>query len=107
MARGPKPQIPVELTKEELEQLRQTARLRKAPHWEVLRAKILLLAWEHADWTNEAIARKVGCSSWVVWKWRKRWSQKRGIAEAPRPGVPRFFSLSTESPGDGPRLHSA
>ena len=107
MARGPKPEHPVRLTGEEVTKLRHISRLRKAPYWEVLRAKILLLAYEHPDWDNVSIARKVGCDVSTVRKWRAASREGPRITEAPRTGGPRFFSLSPKSPGDGSGLHSA
>jgi hypothetical protein len=98
MPRGPKPAHPIALTHEQLEQLRHIARLRKAPYDRDLRAKNLVLAWEHSDWTNTAIATKVGANAWTVWKWRKRWRENPDLADAPRPGTPRLFSLSRPGP---------
>ena len=72
MLRGPKPAYPIRLTPAQLEDLCRIARLRKAPYEEVLRAKILLLSWEHLDWSKTAIAQKLGTTPWTVWKWRKR-----------------------------------
>lgn len=93
MGRGPKPQQRLTLTDQELQELRKTSRLRKAPYAEVIRAKILLLAFEQPDWTNVAIARRLGCTDREVRKWRSRWVESHSIGEAARPGAPRFFSL--------------
>jgi transposase-like protein len=40
----------------------------------VVRAKTLLLAYEHPDWSNAPIARAVGCTDRTVRKWRRRTS---------------------------------
>ncbi|MBI4667628.1 MAG: helix-turn-helix domain-containing protein [Elusimicrobia bacterium] len=87
--------------------VRGIARLRNAPYDQVLRAKILLLAWEHPDWANTQIAAKTGASPWTVWKWRKRWRESAVTKNIPRPGAPRFFSLNPKSPNHRSRLHSA
>ena len=93
MPPGPKPQQIVRLNAKEYEQLQHLARLRKAPHAEVVRAKILLLAYEHPDWDNVTIARKVGCTDRTVRKWLKQSREGPILQEAPRSGAPRFFSL--------------
>ena len=89
---GPKPQYPIELTKEEKERLDRLVKARKAPQGKVVRARILLLADEHPDWSNERIAREVGCSRPTVRKWRQRWVESRSLEDLPRPGAPRRFS---------------
>jgi hypothetical protein len=57
--RGPKPQHKVAPTAPEYRELQRLARRRTASYAEVVRAKILLLAYEHPDWSNAAIARAV------------------------------------------------
>lgn len=108
MARGPEPAHPVRLTSEEYSRLQHITRLRKAPHGEVVRAKILVAAYEHPDWDNQTIARHAGCDVSTVRKWRGR-SSREGppLAEAPRPGQKRFFSLRPKSANDRTGLHVA
>ena len=72
MPRGPKPRDVVRLTAEELNQLQHLSRLRKAPHAEVLRARILLTAYQHPQWSNVQIAQALGCALTTVRKWRAR-----------------------------------
>ncbi|MBI5299632.1 MAG: helix-turn-helix domain-containing protein [Deltaproteobacteria bacterium] len=107
MARGPKPQQIVRLNAKEYEQLQHMARLRKAPHAEVVRAKILLLAYEHPDWDNATIARKAGCTDRTVRQWRKRSREGPLLQESPRCGAPRFFSLNPKSPSHRSGLHAS
>lgn len=107
MPRGPKPAYPVRLHRQQLEELQRIARLRTAAYAVVLRAKILLLAWEHPDWSHGQIAREVGADDWTVRKWRKRWHENSVIGDAPRAGAPRFFSLGPTRPDHGAGLHSA
>jgi hypothetical protein len=90
--RGPKPKYQIELTSEEEQSLRQLVSARKSPQGQVLRARILLLAFDHPEWSNQQIAREAGCTDWTVRKWRKRWMAKRCIEDLPRPGAPRRFS---------------
>jgi hypothetical protein len=105
MPRGPKSAYPIRLAPAQLEKLGRIARLRKAPYEEVLRAKILLLAWEHPDWSKAAIAQKLGTTPWTVWKWRKRWTEDPQVGDMPRRGAPRLFSLSPAGPDHGAGLH--
>jgi len=95
LRRGPKPQHKVALTAPEYKALKRLARLRTAPYAEVVRAKILLLAYEHPDWSNAAIARAVGCADRTVRKWRQRSRAGPALKDAPRPGGPRFFPLQS------------
>jgi len=91
LRRGPKPQHKVAFTAPEYTSLKRLARLRTAPYAEVVRAKILLLAYEHPHWSNVAIARAVGCTDRTVRKWRQRSRAGPTLTDAPRPGGPRFF----------------
>ena len=94
MPRGPKPEQKIALTLEELKELRHIVRLReRASHARVVRAKIILLAYEHPDWNNAEIAKRVATTVGTVHKWRKRWRETRNLGESQRPGAPRFFSL--------------
>jgi hypothetical protein len=93
VSRGPKPKYVVRLTAEEYVRLQHLARLRKAPHAQVVRAKILLAAYEHAQWSNPRIAAHVGCSVATVRRWRLASQGGPQLQEAPRRGAPRFFLL--------------
>jgi hypothetical protein len=90
--RGPKPKYPITLTPEEAQSLRRLVNARNSPQGKVLRARILLLAFEHPEWSNQQIAQEAGCIDWTVRKWRKRWVERRSIEDLPRPGAPRRFS---------------
>jgi transposase-like protein len=89
---GPKPKYRIELTTEEEQFLRKLVGAHKSPQGKVLRARILLLAFDHPEWTTQQIAKEVGCTDWTVRKWRRRWAAKRSIEDLPRPGAPRRFS---------------
>lgn len=105
--RGPKPQRRIRLTAPEYRELQRISRLRGAPYAEVVRARILLRAYEHPDWSNVTIARAVGCTDRTVRKWRSRSRAAPAYQEAPRSGGPRFFSLRDPRPRHRPRVHVA
>ena len=88
---GPKPKYPVELTTEEEKELRQLVRSHKTPQTKAKRARILLAAFDHPDWTNQQIAREAGTVDRVVRLWRRRWFETRSIEDLPRSGRPRVF----------------
>lgn len=90
--RGPKPKYLIELTTEEERQLRKLAGSHTAPHVKVIRARTLLAAYEHPEWSNQQIAEETGCVRRTVRKWRRRWAETRSIDDLPRPGAPRRFS---------------
>jgi hypothetical protein len=89
---GPKPKYPITLTPEEEQSLRRLVSARNSPQGKVVRARILLLAFDHPGWSNQQIAQEAGCIDWTVRKWRKRWVETRSIEDLPRPGAPRRFS---------------
>ena len=89
---GLKPKYPVKLTAEEEQYLRRLVNSRKASQGLVLRARIILAAYDHPEWSNQQIAREVKCTDRTVRKWRRRWHERRSIEDLPRPGAPRRFS---------------
>jgi hypothetical protein len=101
MSRGPKPKYKIKLAAKEYEKFKHITRLLKAPHAEVIRAKIIVSAYEHPDWTNHQISRTVGCTFRTVQKWRHRWNKKHSIKSSERSGAPRFFSLYPEGTSHG------
>jgi transposase len=62
------------------------------PYFEVLRAKMILLAAQGLD--NDEIALRLNTRREVVSMWRKRFFEQRlaGLDERLRPGRPRAFS---------------
>jgi hypothetical protein len=90
--RGPKPKYPIELTTEEEQELRKLAGSRTAPYVKVIRARLLVAAHDHPEWSNQQIAQEAGCTRRNVRKWRRRWVETRSIEDLPRPGAPRRFS---------------
>jgi transposase len=70
-------------------QLARTARRQKAPHREVKRAQIVLLAEQGL--TNAEIARRMSCTEKTVRKWRHRFATAgsvKALRDAPRSGRP-------------------
>jgi len=90
--RGTEPKYPIELTTEEEQELRKLANSRTAPYVKVIRARLLVAAHDHPEWSNQQIAQEAGCTRRNVRKWRRRWVETRSIEDLPRPGAPRRFS---------------
>lgn len=65
------------------------------PYFEVVRAKMILLAAE--GWENKQIAEYLHTQREVVSHWRKRFFEERlaGLEERPRSGRPRAFPPRT------------
>ena len=82
----------IRLTQEEREQLTKSATKYTLPYYQVLRAKMILLAADGL--TNDEIAHLLNTRREVVSLWRKRFFEERlhGIEERPRSGRPRAFS---------------
>jgi transposase len=89
---GPKPKYRIKLLDNQIAELRQRINARKTSQVKVMRAKIILYAHEYPEWSNQEIARQVGCSDRVVRKWRRRWVETQCLEDLPRPGTPRRFS---------------
>jgi transposase len=89
---GPRPKYAVQLSELQVSQLTHQSLSYTAPYAQVQRARILLLAHYHPEWSNTAIAQQVGCSRDTVKVWRQRWQEPGTIDNYPRPGRPRHFS---------------
>ena len=81
----------IRLSRKEREILESRARKYTLPYYEVLRAKMILLAAD--DRPNDEIATALSVGRDVVSLWRKRFVHERlpGLEERPRPGRPRVF----------------
>jgi transposase-like protein len=97
---GLKPQTPIILTEAEAQRLQRLVRARNSPHGQVVRAQIVLLAHEHPDWSNQAIAQALELTDRSVRKWRRRWLETHSLDDLPRPGAPRRFSPPSPRPSD-------
>jgi transposase len=90
--RGPKPNYPIQLTLDQAAALRRLIRAHTTAQVLVVRAQIVLTAYEQPDWSNQQIARHLGTSDRMVRKWRRRWCETARLEDAPRAGAPRRFS---------------
>lgn len=92
------------LSENEREELEGMARKYTAPYFEVVRAKLILLAADGLE--NQVIAERLGLQRQVVSKWRKRFYTHRleGLSDQPRSGRPAGFSPSRGGAGQGARL---
>jgi transposase-like protein len=90
--RGPKPLYRIQLASEQAQHLRQLVRAHTTPQSTSFRARIVLAAHDHPDWSNQQIAQHAGTADRIVRKWRRRWIETQSLDDAPRPGAPRRFS---------------
>jgi Winged helix-turn helix len=94
----------IHLSRKEREVLENRSRKYTLPYFDVLRAKMILLAAKGR--TNDEIATALSVGRDVVSLWRKRFFQERlpGLEERPRPGRPRVFPPRAGRADQGPRL---
>ena len=80
------------LTTKERNALEAIARKYTSPYFEVVRAKIILLAADGLD--NRQIGQRLELPRQIVSKWRKRFFESRlvGLHDQSRRGRPRAFS---------------
>jgi hypothetical protein len=90
--RGPKPSYPISLTEAEVKRLHEIARAHKTGQSLAVRARIVLSANTHPEWSNQQIAQEIGTTDRNVRKWRGRWVGTHELSDAPRSGAPRRFS---------------
>jgi transposase-like protein len=91
----------IEPTDDERANLDERARAHSAPYWEVVRARIVLLAAEGL--ANKEIAARLDTTPQTVCKWRKRFYEEGlgGLEDRPRSGRPPTFSPRGEGRGEG------
>ena len=92
------------LSKTEKTELFRRAAKYTLPYFQVLRAKMILLAAE--DLTNNVIASRLDTRREIVSMWRKRFFEQRlsGLEELARSGRPRVFSPRPGRSGKSHRL---
>ena len=80
------------LTTNEKNRLQEITRKYTSPYYEVIRAKIILLAADGLS--NKEIGERLDLPRQIASKWRKRFFDKRlaGLQEMPRRGRPGVFS---------------
>lgn len=81
----------IELSLDESTELIRRATKYTLPYFEVVRAKMILMAADDMD--NDQIAARLDTRREVVSQWRKRFFKERmaGLEERSRPGRPRVF----------------
>jgi hypothetical protein len=79
------------LSTNERAELTKRANQYTLPYYQVVRAKMVLLA--HKGLSNEEIADRLSTRREIVSHWRKRFFEQRllGLEDLPRPGRPRVF----------------
>jgi len=89
------------LTDDEERELQRRAGKYTLPYFEVLRAKMVLMAAR--GMSNDHIAQALATRREVVSQWRKRFFEERlpGLEERPRLGRPRSFPPSGGRDGQG------
>ena len=82
------------LDSDHLNELQERARSYTSPYFEVLRAKIILLAAQGLS--NKEIAQRLDSPRQVVSRWRKRFFEQglAGLEDEPRGGRPAAFPPS-------------
>jgi hypothetical protein len=85
------------LSLREEDELRRRAARYTLPYFEVVRARMILLAAEGLP--NDQIAARLDTRREIVSLWRKRFFEDRlaGLEERPRPGRPRAFPPQNSS----------
>ena len=80
-----------ELTADRRGELESRARSYTLPYWQVVRAKLVLMAADGV--ANNEIVERLGTSPQVVHRWRKRFAEEGidGLADRDRSGRPRVF----------------
>ena len=89
------------LSRDEARELTRRGAKYTLPYYQVVRAKMILLAAE--GWGNDEIAATLHTRREIVSLWRKRFYQERlaGLEDQARPGRPRAFSPSRGRAGQG------
>ena len=92
----------IRLSEEEAVELRRRARKYTLPHFQVVRAQMMLLAAQGLS--NDQVAARLNTRREAVWQWRKRFFYERlaGLQERPRPGRPRAFPPRSGRADQGP-----
>jgi len=94
----------ITLSPHERSVLEGLARQYTLPYFQVVRARMILLAAE--GYGNDEIGAALSVGRDVVSLWRKRFFAKRlvGLEERPRSGRPRAFPPRGRRPGQGSRV---
>jgi hypothetical protein len=92
------------LSRDEARELNRRANKYTLPYYQVVRAKMILLAAE--GWSNDEIAATLHTRREIVSLWRKRFFEERlpGLEDQARPGRPRAFPPRRGRPSQGSGL---
>lgn len=92
------------LNRNEERELMSVAAQYTLPYYQVLRAKMILMAAEGLS--NSEIAARLATRREIVSLWRKRFFEERivGLSDRQRTGRPRVFPPRADRPGKGPGL---
>ena len=91
---------PVLLSSEQRETLTALVRARSTPQALALRCRIVLIAAQPEQPTNQQVADTLDCDRHTVGQWRERYVVHglTGLQDAPRSGRPRRFSPLRTAP---------
>lgn len=89
----------IALSKDDRKELTRRANKYTLPYFQVVRAKMVLLA--ALGLSNDEIADQLSTRREIVSRWRKRFFEKGlpGLDDEPRPGRPRLFPPRTGRSG--------
>ena len=92
------------LSRDEARELTRRANKYTLPYYQVVRAKMILLAAK--GWANDEIAATLHTRREIVSLWRKRFFEQRlpGLEDQSRPGRPRSFPPRRGRPGQSAGL---
>ena len=76
----------------EVKPLLQLIQAHRTPQAMVRRARIVLAAHTHPDWSSQQLAQLLELKARLVRKWRRRGPETHSLQDAPRLGPPRRFS---------------
>ena|SRR6266487_387761 len=82
----------LQLPPTEVKPLLQLIQAHRTPQAMVRRARIVLAAHAHPDWSSQQLAQLLELKARLVRKWRRRWQETHSLQDAPRSGPPRRFS---------------
>ncbi len=86
------PLSPLQLTPDEIKQFHRLAQAHRSPQALARRARVVLTAHTHPDWSSKQIAQRLELNDRLVRKWRRRWQESHSLKDLPRSGAPRRFS---------------
>jgi transposase len=83
---------PVSLTSDETKQFLQLTQAHRTPQALAQRARIVLAAHAHPNWSSNQLAQLLKLNARLIRKWRQRWQETHSLKDLPRSGAPRRFS---------------